>query len=165
MQKVAKARSENLSAKKGKPALKWVVKFKFKEEYTNLLVDLKDTDLFNKKYPVFKILLAEELLNTKKANYFHVKRSEEETEIKDPTGNDVPLESCIFIMGIPKDLGICKMLFFPQEEERLVLAGLDEVWIKVLEEIEEAQRLTTITNVSASFITNSDMWSQIYLVY
>jgi len=143
----------------------------------NLLVDLKDTELFNKKYPVFKMLLAEELLNSENPHYFHIKRSEEETDIRDPTGKTVPLESCIFIMGISKDLGICKMLFFPQPKEfdeedrpiggpkRLVLVGLDEVWIKVLETIEDSQRLTTITNVAVSFITKPDIWSQVYLVY
>jgi hypothetical protein len=49
--------------------------------------------------------------------------------------------------------------------QRLVLVGIDEVWIKVLEQIEESQRLTTITNVAASFVNNPDMWSQVYLVY
>jgi len=68
-------------------------------------------------------------------------------------------------MGVSKDLGICKMLFFPQLEERLILVGLDEVWIKVLESMDESQRLTTLTNVAASFITNPGVWSQLYLLY
>lgn len=173
----SKDRSEKLSAKKGKPTLKWVVKFTFKEDFTNSLVDLKGTDLFNKKYPVFKIVLAEELLNSNIPHYFYIKRSEQETDIKDPTGKTVPLGSCIYIMGLSKDLGICNMLFFPQPEEfdeeerpiggpqRLVLVGLDEVWIKVLEQIEESQRLTTITNVAASFVTTPDIWSQVYIIY
>ena len=157
--------------------MKWVVKFTYKEDFMNLLTDLKDTDIFDKRYPVFKMLLAEELLNSDNPHYFHIKRSEEETEIKDPMGETVPLGSCIFIMGISKDLGVCKMLLLPQPEnfdeeerpigdpQRLVLVAIDEVWIKVLEQIEESQRLTTITNVAASLVTNPDIWSQVYLVY
>jgi hypothetical protein len=62
------------------------------------------------------MLLAEELLNSEIPYYYHIKRSEKETDIRDPTGKAVPLESCIFIMGISKDLGIFKMLLFPQPE-------------------------------------------------
>ena len=154
-----------MNAEKQRPYLKWVVKFKVREEYLNILVDLKDTNLFQKKYPVFKTKLAEDILNSKISHYFHIKREEQDTDIRDVTGRSVPAGSCIFLMGVSKDLGICKMLFFPQLEERLVLVGLDEVWIKVLESMDESQRLTTLTNVAASFITNPDMWSQLYLLY
>jgi hypothetical protein len=69
------------------------------------------------------------------------------------------------MMGISKDLGFLKLLFFPQPEDRLVLVGLDEVWIKVLEKMEKAQRLTVITNVIVSFLTNREAWNQIYILY
>ena len=154
-----------MNAEKQRPYLKWVVKFKVKEEYLNVLVDLKDTNLFQKKYPVFKTKLAEDILNSKISHYFHIKREEQDNDIRDVTGKSVPPGSCIFLMGVSKDLGICKMLFFPQLEERLILVGLDEVWIKVLESMDESQRLTTLTNVAASFITNPGVWSQLYLLY
>jgi hypothetical protein len=147
-----------------KPTLKWLVKFQFENEYTNFLVDLKDTPLFDKKYPVFKEILADEILNNAASHYFHLKRKDHSTIIRDPTGKDVPLGSCLFIFGISKDLGIFKALFFPQEEQRLVLVGLDEVWIKVLENIEPSERMTVITNVAVS-LTKSDVWSQVYLLY
>ncbi|MDD1776691.1 MAG: hypothetical protein LUQ65_00875, partial [Candidatus Helarchaeota archaeon] len=105
------------------------------------------------------------LLNSKVAHYFHINRATQETEVRDVTGTPVPPGSCIFLMGVSKDLGVCKMLFFPQPDERLVLVALDEVWIKVLETMEESQRMTTLTNVAASFITNPDLWSQVYLLY
>lgn len=154
-----------MNTEKQRPYLKWVVKFKIKEEYLNVLVDLKDTNLFQKRYPVFKMKLAEDLLNSKVSQYFHIKREAQESEVRDVTGKSVPSGSCIFLMGVSKDLGICKMLFFPQPEERLVLVALEEVWIKVLETMEESQRMTTLINVAASFITNPDMWSQVYLLY
>jgi len=65
-----------VNAEKQRPYLKWVVKFKVKEEYLNVLVDLKDTNLFQKKYPVFKTKLAEDILNSKISHYFHIKREE-----------------------------------------------------------------------------------------
>lgn len=154
-----------MNAEKQRPYLKWVVKFKVKEEFLNVLVDLKDTNLFQKKYPVFKMKLADDLLSSKVSHYFHIKREEHDTDVKDTTGQSVPLGSCIFLMGVSKDLGICKMLFFPQPEERLVLVALDEVWIKVLESMDESQRMSTLTNVAASFITNPSLWSQVYLLY
>ena len=131
----------------------------------NVLVDLKDTNLFQKKYPVFKMKLAEDLLNFKVSHYFHIKREAQNSDVKDVTGASVPLGSCIFLMGVSKDLGICKLLLFPQPEERLVLVALDEVWIKVLESMDESQRMVTLTNVAASFITNPGIWSQVYLLY
>ena len=152
-----------MNSQEDKPRLKWVIKFK--KEYVNLLTDLKDTPIFTEKYPVFKMQLAEEILSSKVNHYFHIKQEEASTEIKDPTGKTVPYDSCLFILGISKELGIIKLLFFPQSEGRLVLVGLDEVWIKVLEKIEESQRLTVLTNVVASFVTKKDVWNQIFLVY
>ncbi len=146
-------------------SLNWSIKFKFKEEHTASLVDLKNIDLFDYKYPVFKMLLARELLNSTSSNFFHVKRKEYTTEIIDPDGKEIPLDSCIFIFGISKELGMLKALFFPQPDERFVLAALDEVWITVLEKFDLAQRLTVLTNVIASLVTNQEAWSQVYLIY
>lgn len=154
-----------MSSEAEKPAQKWLIKFKFQEDYTNLLIDLKDKPLFNNKYPVFKMRLARDILDVTAANFFHVKREVQPTEIKDPSGKEVPMDSCIFILGISKELGIIKLLFFPQHEERLVLAGLDEVWITVLENVEQEQRMTVLTNVVASLVMKQEAWSQVYLVY
>ncbi|NVM27424.1 MAG: hypothetical protein HWN65_01170 [Candidatus Helarchaeota archaeon] len=154
-----------MSSDAEKPQLKWLVKFKFKEDYTNLLVDLKDTTLFDEKYPVFRMLLAREILASKVNHFFHVKREEYPTEIKDPSGKELPQDSCIFIFGVSTELGMLKALFLPQPEERLVLVGIDEVWINVLEKIQESQRLTVLTNVLASLVNKSDAWTQVYLVY
>ena len=148
-----------------KSAQKWLIKFKFKEEYTHLLIDLKYKPLFYNKYPVFKMRLARDILELSASNFFHVKREEQQTEIKDPSGKEVPIASCIFILGISKELGVIKLLFFPQPEERLVLAGLDEVWIKVLENIEEEKRMTVLTNVLATLVKKKEVWSQVYLIY
>ncbi len=145
--------------------LKWLVKFTFKEEHVNLLIDLKNTSLFNKKYPVFKMLLAREILASKCTHYFHVKRTDNATEIKDPMGKDLPPDSCIFILGISNELGILKTLLLPQPEERLVLVGLDEVWITVIEKIEASQRLTVLTNVLASLVNKTEAWNQVFIIY
>jgi len=144
--------------------LTWVVTFHFKKEFVNLLVDLKDTTLFDNKYPVFKEILSKEILSNTASHYFHLKREENSTIIRDPAGKDIPLGSCLFILGTSKDLGIFKALFFPQAEQRLVLVGLEEVWIKVLENVEPSQRMTVLTNVAAS-LTNSEAWNQVYLIY
>ncbi len=154
-----------MSSDEAKSASKWLVKFKYKEDYSSLLVDLKDSPLFEKKYPVFKTKLAEDLLNSTQQHFFRVKRGDHSVEIKDPTGKSPPKDSCLFILGISQDLGIINLLFFPQPEGRLVLVAVDEVWIKVIEKVEDSQRLTVLTNVAASMVTKPDAWSQIYLVY
>ncbi len=155
---------ENISDN-SKPRLKWQVNFEYQGEYKNFLMDLKDTTLFQNKYPVFKMLLAREILDTKQSHYFHVKGEDFPTEVKDPRGKSVPIDSCIFIFGISKELGMIKLLFLPQPEEKLVLCGLDEVWITVLERIEPSQRLTVLTNVIASLVMDQAAWSQVYLIY
>jgi hypothetical protein len=149
----------------GSPIPKWVVKFTYEEPFTSLLIDLKYSDIFNKRYPVFKMELARELLDCKRRHYYHVKRDLHPVEIKDPTGKEVPEGSCLFIFATSMELGIFKALFIPQPEERFVLTALDEVWIKVIEEVPEAQRMTLITNVTASLIIKPENWSQIYLIY
>lgn len=154
-----------MSSEKEKNPLKWVVKFTYEEEYSNLLIDLKDNPLFENKYPVFKMKLAEDLLNSKENYVFQVKRAENPVEIKDSLGRAPPPDSCLFILGISQELGLIKLLFFPQPDERLVLVALDEMWIKVIENLEESQRLTVLTNVAASMVTKPEAWSQVYLVY
>jgi hypothetical protein len=144
---------------------KWHVTFNFQKRHDIDLIDLKETEIFDHKYPVFKMVLAHELMATKKPNFFHVKRDAYDTEITDPKGQAIPMGSCVFIFGVSKDLGMVKALFFPQPEERLVLAGIDEVWITVLDKIDESQRLTVLTNLFASFVNNSEAWSIVYLIY
>ncbi|MHA1130688.1 MAG: hypothetical protein ACTSQQ_07750, partial [Candidatus Helarchaeota archaeon] len=65
---------------------KWVIKFAFKKQHNIQLVDLKGTGLFNYKYPVFKMLLARELMEQKGSNFCHIKRDVHETTIRDPQG-------------------------------------------------------------------------------
>jgi len=154
-----------MSSDEEKKTLKWFVKFNYKEEYSNSLIDLKDTLLFDNKYPVFKMKLAEDLLNNKQGHFFRVRRADHPVEIRDPMGKSPPSDSCLLILGISQELGMVKMLFFPQPGERLVLVAIDEVWIKVVENVEESQRLTVLTNVAASMVTNPEAWSQVYLVY
>ena len=154
-----------MSSDEEKKVLRWLVEFKYKEKYSNILVDLKDTLLFDNKYPVFKMKLAEDLLNNKQSHFFRVRRADQPVEIKDPTGKSPPSDSCLFILGISQELGLVKMLFFPQPGERLVLVAIDEVWIKVVENVEESKRLTLLTNVVASMVTNPKAWNQVYLVY
>ncbi len=154
-----------MSTDVGKTPQKWSVTFYFKKRHDIELIDLKGTDIFDHKYPVFKMVLAHELMATKKSNFFHVKRDAYETEITDPKGVEIPMGSCVFIFGVSKELGMIKALFFPQSEERLVLAGVDEVWITVLDKIDTSQRLTVLTNLFASLVNNSEAWSIVYLIY
>ena len=154
-----------MNSKLTKISPKWVVKFTYNEPITNFLIDLKGSEIFHQQYPVFKLQLARELMASKLGQFFHVEREKFSVEIRDPTGKEVPLASCLFILATSTELGVFKTLFFPQTGERLVLTALDEVWIKVLENVQEDQRLTLITNVAASLLTRPQSWSQIYLVY
>ncbi|TFG05965.1 MAG: hypothetical protein EU536_00045 [Promethearchaeota archaeon] len=144
---------------------KWQIRFKHGEEISNILMDLQYSDIFQNKYPVFKMQLAHELMNSRANQFFHIKRADQPIEFRDPTGKEVPIDSCIFIYGVSSELGIIKLVLIPQTEKRLVLAALDEVWIKVLENIDPSQRMTVITNVVASFITKPATWNQVYLIY
>ena len=145
-------------------SLKWSVEFKFKEIHSYFLKDLKETPLFEKKYPVFKVLLLDEILKKTAKHYHHIRRTENPSEIKDPTGKKVPQDSGIFIWGNSSEMGFLEALFFMQPDERLVLVGLDEIWIQVLEKYEAPQRLTVLTNILASLL-NTNLWDLVYLLY
>jgi len=109
--------------------------------------------------------LAHELLNSSEKHLLHVGREDESVEVKDPSGREAPLGSCLFIFGISENLGLISLIFFPQPEEKLVLVALDEAWALMLEKFSSAQRKAILTNVITSFLTNPEAWSQVYLIY